>query len=334
MFSTQLESDDVHAKLHKPSAKRSDTGKYKVQLKNDSGEDECDIDVIVLDKPGKPEGPLQATETTTDSVSLQWQPPKDNGGGDVTGKWLTKNGFVQWIVFRLGYIIEKCPENSDRWEKVPGVFNQPKGTVKDLETNKKYKFRVKAENIYGVSEPLETTASITVKPPYGKTATFFSLILFLYLDPPDAPDAPEITDYNSTYIKLKWDKPKKDGGNPITGYNVEMRTKGTNNWVPCTKYPTKTPEYTASGLREGQTYEFRVAAINGAGPGAPSKPTKAQKAEVPIYPADAPDQPKVENITKDSVTLSWKKPLNDGGSKITDYIIEKRTPNRFVNKLF
>ncbi len=86
LFSTQLESDDVHAKLHKPSAKRSDTGKYKVQLKNDSGEDECDIDVIVLDRPEKPEGPLEATETTTDSVSLQWKPPKDNGGGDITGK--------------------------------------------------------------------------------------------------------------------------------------------------------------------------------------------------------------------------------------------------------
>ena len=83
--STQLENDDVHAKLHKPSAKRSDTGKYKVQLKNDSGEDECDIDVIVLDKPGAPEGPLETTETTKDSVSLQWQPPKDNGGGDITG---------------------------------------------------------------------------------------------------------------------------------------------------------------------------------------------------------------------------------------------------------
>ena len=69
--------------------------------------------------------------------------------------------------FCLGYVIEKCPEGSDRWEKVPGVFNQPKGTVKDLETNKKYKFRVKAENIYGVSEPLETNAGIVVKPPYG-----------------------------------------------------------------------------------------------------------------------------------------------------------------------
>jgi hypothetical protein len=30
---------------------------------------------------------LEATETTTDSVSLQWKPPKDNGGGDITGRY-------------------------------------------------------------------------------------------------------------------------------------------------------------------------------------------------------------------------------------------------------
>lgn len=109
-----------------------------------------------------------------------------------------------------------------------------------------------------------------------------------------------------------------------------MREKGSNNWVPCNNFPTKNTEYTASGLREGQTYEFRVAAVNGAGPGAPSKPTKAQRAEVPMYPADAPDQPKVEKVTKDSVTLSWKKPANDGGSKITGYVIEKRSPDGCV----
>ena len=42
-------------------------------------------------------------------------------------------------------IIEKCPKNSDRWEKVPGVFTQPKGTVKDLETNKNINFVLKEE---------------------------------------------------------------------------------------------------------------------------------------------------------------------------------------------
>jgi len=83
----------------------------------------------------------------------------------------------------LGYVIEKCPENSDRWEKVPGVFHQPKGTIKNLETNKKFKFRVRAENIYGAGEPLETTSAITVKPPYGieKKSFVFFLLLYVYL---------------------------------------------------------------------------------------------------------------------------------------------------------
>lgn len=113
-----------------------------------------------------------------------------------------------------------------------------------------------------------------------------------------------------------------------------MREKGSNNWVPSNSYPVKGTEYTASGLREGQIYEFRVAAVNGAGPGAPSKPTKPQKAEVPIFPADAPDQPKIEKITKDSVTLTWKKPASDGGSRITGYVVQKRTPSRWVIALF
>ena len=246
-----------------------------------------------------------------------------------------KCSFLYNELFSAGYVIEKCPENSDQWEKVPGIFAQPKGTIKDLETNKKYKFRVKAENIYGTGEPLETTSLITVKPPYGKQSLFeVRFYEKICLDPPDAPETPEITEYNSTYIKLKWDKPKNDGGNPISGYNVEMREKGSNNWVPCNTHPTKGTEYTASGLREGQTYEFRVAAVNGAGPGAPSKPTRGQKAEVPIFAADAPDQPKIDKITKDSVSLSWKKPANDGGSKITGYIIEKRTPDRSVFTIF
>ena len=38
---------------------------------------------------------------------------------------------------------------------------------------------------------------------------------------------------------------------------------------------------------------------------------------------DPPRFPVVENIREDSVVLSWKPPLNDGGSFITQYVIEK-----------
>ena len=40
--------------------------------------------------------------------------------------------------------------------------------------------------------------------------------------------------------------------------------------------------------------------------------------------AGAPSQPNVDEITPDSVTLSWEKPRDDGGSKIQGYIKEKK----------
>ncbi len=104
----------------------------------------------MLDKPSRCEGPLEATETTKNSVALQWKPPKDDGGSELSG-----------------YIIEKCPEGSDQWEKCPGIYLSPKGVVKNLIEGKAYKFRVSAENIHGIGEPLETKTEIIVKPPYS-----------------------------------------------------------------------------------------------------------------------------------------------------------------------
>lgn len=39
---------------------------------------------------------------------------------------------------------------------------------------------------------------------------------------------------------------------------------------------------------------------------------------------DAPEPPKPDRITKDSVTLSWRPPRSDGGAKLKGYIIQKK----------
>lgn len=44
---------------------------------------------------------------------------------------------------------------------------------------------------------------------------------------------------------------------------------------------------------------------------------------MPTVEAGPPSQPNVDEITPDSITLSWEKPLDDGGSKIQGYIVEK-----------
>ena len=44
-------------------------------------------------------------------------------------------------------------------------------------------------------------------------------------------------------------------------------------------------------------------------------------------PPGAVNQPKVDKIEKDGVTLAWDKPFNDGGAPITGYVIEKAGPD-------
>lgn len=45
-------------------------------------------------------------------------------------------------------------------------------------------------------------------------------------------------------------------------------------------YPTPNTEYTVQGLTEGSRYDFRIIAVNEAGPGKPSKPSNSIVAKV------------------------------------------------------
>lgn len=83
---------------------RSDTGFYRLQLKNPHGFDSATLHVKVLDRPSPPQD-LRAEEFAGDALTLYWNPPKDNGGSDVSN-----------------YIIEKKEKNSTTWSKVRRTF--------------------------------------------------------------------------------------------------------------------------------------------------------------------------------------------------------------------
>ncbi|CAF4327933.1 unnamed protein product, partial [Rotaria magnacalcarata] len=64
-----------------------------------------------------------------------------------------------------------------------------------------------------------------------------------------------------------WTRPQNDGGNPVKGFIVEKKEKGTDRWIPVNRDPIAGVEYTVPSLANGKEYEFRVAAVNKAGPG-------------------------------------------------------------------
>lgn len=80
-----------------------------------------------------------------------------------------------------------------------------------------------------------------------------------------------------------------DGGSPITGYVIEKREKGSPRWIKAGETGPHDTKGTADNLDEGVEYEFRVRAVNAAGPGEPSaasnsvitKPRRRKK--LPFY---------------------------------------------------
>lgn len=83
----------------------------------------------------------------------------------------------------------------------------------------------------------------------------------------------EVVDWGKDHADLKWTKPDSDGGAPITGYVIEYKEKFAKDWEPG-KELGDVQSGTIDGLKEGCQYEFRIRAINKAGPGEPSDATK------------------------------------------------------------
>lgn len=87
-----------------------------------------------------------------------------------------------------------------------------------------------------------------------------------------------VSDYDSDFVELQWDRPQEDGGSPITGYIIEKRDKYNPNWEKCAEVEGDVNRGKVNDLVEGIHYEFRVRAVNKAGPGEPSDASKSHLA--------------------------------------------------------
>jgi len=88
----------------------------------------------------------------------------------------------------------------------------------------------------------------------------------------------------------------------------------------------------ASKLNVGTEYLFRIKAENrfGMGPTLTSDPVTAQH---PYKVPAPPTQLQPVKVTKDSITLQWSEPTNDGGSPVTGYQLEHKDRNSILRQV-
>uniref|UniRef100_A0A4W6E0L8 Titin n=1 Tax=Lates calcarifer TaxID=8187 RepID=A0A4W6E0L8_LATCA len=139
---------------------------------------------------------------------------------------------------------------------------------------------------------------------------------------PNPPTEVEVSTITKDSMVVTWERPTNDGGSPIQGYIVEKRDKDGVRWTRCNKRTVSELRFRVTGLLENHSYEFRVAAENAAGVGTPSAPTMYYKALDPIFKPGPPNNPKVVDTSRSTVSLTWGKPIYDGGCEIQAYIVE------------
>uniref|UniRef100_A0A8C0EKU5 Titin n=1 Tax=Bubo bubo TaxID=30461 RepID=A0A8C0EKU5_BUBBB len=375
----QIEVTSSYTMLVIDNVNRFDSGRYNLTLENNSGKKSAFVNVRVLDTPSAPIN-LTIREVKKDFVTLAWEPPLIDGGAKITN-----------------YVVEKRESTRKAYATVTNNCTKNSFKITQLQEGCSYYFRVLAVNEYGVGLPAETPDPVKVS------------------EPPSPPAKVVLVDVTRNSVSIKWEKPESDGGSKITGYIVEMQTKGSIKWSACTQ--VKTLEATITGLSMGEEYSFRVIAVNEKGKSDPRElgipviakdieiqpsaellfntytvkagddlkidvpfrgrplPTISWKkdgnplkettrvniqtsktstslsikeasnedlghyelhlsntagsttASLTVVVLDRPGPPTdvhIDEVSADSVTLSWKPPAYDGGCHISNYIVEKR----------
>jgi predicted phage tail protein len=250
--------------------------------------------------PGSPSG-LAATAGNA-QVSLSWTAPASDGAQ------ITSYDIYEGTT---GNVKTTAPVASSKGTSV---------TVKNLANGTTYYFKVAAVNAVGVG-PASRTVSATPAaavtkpaPPTGLTAT-----------------------PGRGRVILSWTAPGSDGGAGISGYLIYQGTSPDGEaGIPVNGSPVSGTSYTVTGLTNGTTYYFKVAAVNDAkrqgndsgeasatpvsAAASASATASASRGSGTGAPA-APGGPTGLTATAGNarVSLSWTAPASDGGSPLARY---------------
>ena len=139
------------------------------------------------------------------------------------------------------------------------------------------------------------------------------------------PSAPTglVASAGNASVVLSWTVPNSDGGSPITGYNVYRGTAPGGEGGTPVATNVASSSFTDTGLANGTTYYYKVAAVNAAG----TSPQSGEASATPQPAATAPSAP--QSLTavgsNGAVQLSWTAPASNGGAAVTGYNVYRGT---------
>ena len=140
--------------------------------------------------------------------------------------------------------------------------------------------------------------------------------------PPGQPTAPNYVRYTPetpTAGVLEWTPPAFMGNPELKDYQIEYSLDKTT-WTRIRDGFSVTPRLPLSNLKSNTKYWFKVRGENGGGYGTWSEPTLIETPKP--YAPDAPTDLLLSGLTSTSIVLDWRTPRYNGGSPITDYLIE------------
>uniref|UniRef100_A0A669CJ32 Myomesin 2a n=1 Tax=Oreochromis niloticus TaxID=8128 RepID=A0A669CJ32_ORENI len=269
------------------------------------GTDEGKYDIVIKDDdlegyvtiPGEPTD-VHASEIFKSYVVLSWKPPSPRGRAP------------------LWYVIEKVSGTGD-WQRINTTvkLHSPRYPVFDLQDGQKYQFRVYSVNMYGSSEASAPSEPIQKVDEDGV---------------PSAPGHVVATRNTKSSVFVQWEAPKHL--KHLMGYYIDGRVVGAKEWFACNHKPFKHTRFVVHGLIPGETYVFRVQAVNLFGLSEESQESSPIAVEPALATPSAPFGITMLSSDGSSITVAWKSPKHCGGSKVNAYYIDKRDADTLVWK--
>ncbi|KAM3614049.1 uncharacterized protein V6R79_009065 [Siganus canaliculatus] len=182
---------------------------------------------------------------TGSEMVLGWRAPAHNGGDPVRGYYLDQRekGMTTWREVNVKPVAER------------------QFKVCRLTSGHFYQFRVFAANMAGVGKPSEASEAFLCEK--------------WTMPEPGCPYDLQVREVRDSSLVLLWAAPLYEGRGPVTGYLLEIsQGEQSESWSAVDEKMISDTHFKVSGLQAGQTYRFRVLAVNEAGVGSASLPTE------------------------------------------------------------